>query len=815
MLKLAYKNFVDSKIRLVAIIFTIAVCLVLLFLCFSYQNIVENQFFAAKQVEAENADIRIEYSSEASSRLITTSPLTPILDKTSFALGVLDIYGKSIINGNTEYINLRGVKEDSFNLLNNLETKKSLDRPLRSDEIIVDEYTSSKLNLSLDSLIEITVGDITQQFFVAKIVKNHSSFETSGAYVIYCMENTASKFIGGYFGNLYNKIFIKAADNISVDELLLEIQNIPEYSNYKIIKENDASFIIARTYNASLPMIIALASCATFSLYLVYLIVNTSLKRQNLFISRLKSIGASKKYIMGVFLLESLMYILGGLVLGITANLILINNNFFNLVPDLNGVFYTKMLILSAFVTIALFFICMLVPVLKTNKISTILLYKESKNTLRKENKFVFFAALCLLVVSIILIIPEFLNSTRGIIAFILCFLGIFLILPHLTRFFVGLVKGKINNSLGYVVANNLAYEKLSANILRIIFSGIVICSILASSAFLTANIKDSIVNDIDCDIVITNVKTEKDLHLNSIASKSQLYNVNPVNIKDTTIKIGGNDFDLTILSCAPSALENIGKITYITPKPTLVSNMDKGIALNYSYHKTHKLELGDKIAVSYKGITSLIEITAFFNSYQYGGKLGIMSNDLISKSFNIPLYDTVIAKTSANVDTTITMLRAELDSNIVVLSKSSLYSVYDSILQKTVMLTKFFAVIIVIVCLVSVLFNIINSREEKKIETYKMFSLGFSKKHIMLMELMEILLTACLAFLASFVAYPIINYALTNAFSMNGLYIQSPLSYKFLAIIGASFITLLALNSLFAYFVVDKKKIVRILKLD
>jgi ABC-type antimicrobial peptide transport system permease subunit len=816
MLKLAYKNFVDSKIRMVAIIFTIAVALVMLFLCFSYQDIVENQFFEETFVEAENADIRIEYSADASSRLIATEPLSPILDKTRFAIGVLDIYGKSVINGKIEYINLRGIGHESLNVLNNLEIKKSLNRPLRSDEIIVDEYTSSKLNLDIDSLVEITVGEMTQKFFVAKIVKNHPSFETSGAYVIYCMENSASKYIGGYFGNLYNKIFIKSADDVAIDELIYDIQNIPEYANYKIVKENDSSAIMANAYNASLPMIIALALCAVFALYLVYLVVNTSIKRKTLLISRLKSIGASKNYIAGVFILESLMYTLWGLIAGIIISLILLSNNFFNLVPNLNGNLYTKMLVLASFATLISFFISMMIPVFKTNKVSTVMLYKESKITLRKDNKLSFCIALCLLIVSIVLIIPYYLNATRGIIAFLLCFLSIFLLLPHLTKFLFDLIKNKINKSWSYIVANNLAREKMSANSLRIIFAGIVICSILASSAYLISNIKDNIINDIDCDIVITNVKSEADILLKSIASSSELSNVQPVNIKDAFIKVGGNDIKLTLLSCQPNELEKIGKITYITPKDNLVANMDKGIALNYSYHKIYKLQIGDEIITSLNGVTSRMEITAFFNSYQYGGKLGIMSNELISNTFNIPLYDTIIAKTSDDIDTTITMLRADYsDTNIIAISKDSLYSVYDRILENTVMLTSFFAVILIIVCIISVLFNTINSREEKKIEIYKMFSLGFSKKHIMQMEFMEIFITTLCAFFASIVAFPILSYALTNSFSKEGLYIQNPLSFPLLAIIGISFIILLAFSSLSAYFIVDKKKITTTLKLD
>lgn len=817
MLRLAYKNFTESTLRTFAIIITIAITSIILFLCFSYRQIVATQFSLAQKVEAENADIRIEYKPEASSRIINDTALTKLNDKADFFIGVLDLYGVSQLNDKTEYINLRGIDEENLYRLNTLEVTKGVDRDIKSDEIIIDKYTSKSLQLDIDSSLKLTIGNLTKTFYVAKIVKEHPCFKTDGAYVFYCKENVASQFIGGYFGNIYNKIFIKAAKQVDIDTLIDEIKAIPDYTNYKVVKEFDQGIMTSKINNAALPMTLALFACAFLSLYLVYLIANASYKRKNMFIFQLKSIGASKKYIFGIFTLESFMYMFFGVIIGFLCNTLLKNYSFFNLIPlDKEDLFYTKMLILSALVSATLFLICMLIPLLKTNSISARTQYTDAKNTLRKDKKLVLILGIVMFSTSCFLILPTYLNPIRGFFALILCFFSLLIILPHLTRFLTNLTKNKINKSGILLALNNIGYEKMSANNLRILFAGIVICTMLVSSSMLTNNLSKNITSDINCDVVLLNVRSDSDLQLNSITALDSLYNVHAINMKKAHLTLDNKSVDFTLLSCYPSDLDTIGSIEYVTPKETLLTGIEKGIALNYSYHKIHKLNIGDTISIDIDGKSAFVEITSFFNSYQFGGKIAIMSNELLSNTFSLPLYDTVICQTNTDIESTINMLRARYtNSNIIVLSKDSLYSVYTEILADTARLANFFAAIIIVICFVSVFSNILNTRNEKKNDIYKLYSLGFDKKGIMLIELIEYMLTGIIAIILSIIALPILNSALINAFSLGEIYIKSPISYAYTAIIGAGFIFALFITALTSYFIIDTKKVVAHLKLD
>ena len=45
------------------------------------------------------------------------------------------------------------------------------------------------------------------------------------------------------------------------------------------------------------------------------------------------------------------------------------------------------------------------------------------------------------------------------------------------------------------------------------------------------------------------------------------------------------------------------------------------GMLLDFMYHKAYGIEIGDKLSVEMNGILQDIEVKAFYNSYQYGGR--------------------------------------------------------------------------------------------------------------------------------------------------------------------------------------------------
>lgn len=158
--KQATRNFSQNKVTTAAIIFTVALCCVMLFLSFIYSQIIQEEFRQNIPVEAENAVIRIEYTPQSRTRIITISPhLDPYMDDIEFTVGALDIYGVTKIRKNTFYINLIGLSFENLNKINNLEyiEEEKEKRPAK-DDIIISQKTAEELGLSLGNSILIRVG---------------------------------------------------------------------------------------------------------------------------------------------------------------------------------------------------------------------------------------------------------------------------------------------------------------------------------------------------------------------------------------------------------------------------------------------------------------------------------------------------------------------------------------------------------------------------------------------------------------------------------------------------------------------------------
>ena len=140
--KLSIRNIISNKIRTTAIIVTICLATIMLFLSLIYSYIVYQEFYHYQPQEMDYSDIVISYSQESDSRLIRMTPLNPYLHELDYAVGVLELYGTSTIRGRVQYVNLRGIKEDGLNQLNDLEYISGVDRPLKRDEIIISRSMS-------------------------------------------------------------------------------------------------------------------------------------------------------------------------------------------------------------------------------------------------------------------------------------------------------------------------------------------------------------------------------------------------------------------------------------------------------------------------------------------------------------------------------------------------------------------------------------------------------------------------------------------------------------------------------------------------
>lgn len=817
MLKLALKNITENFLRTAAVIITVFLAAVMIYVGFIYKQAVQDEFVSTKVIEAENSDITIKYSPESSSRIITALPLNEFSDEIEFAVGVLDLYGTADVNGAVQYINIRGITEEGFNLINNVERLEYAGRDLRSDEIIISRSTSEALGLKLDSSISITVGDKTLPYFVAEIVEDHPCFESDGVYVIYGMENWVGRYIGASVGRVYNKIYVKAAPDADKQQLIDEIKGIEEYENYSVRDNENISSFKSKSRDISMPMIIALAGCGALSLYMVYLIFNAGLKRRTMFISRMKSIGADDNYISGVFILESILYVLAGVGLAVAADYLVLYKGIAGMIEiDLANKLYVNRIYISAALTGILAFLSIFIPIIKMRGVSVKAAYIYSKDTDWHGGKYGLAVSATMIIVSAVLVSFRYINGVRGVIAFVSGFLGILMLIPYLAKWISALIKKHVKDGVFFISAGNFGRTRSSVNNLYAVFAGIILCSVIISAANVTEIISNDVYNGIDCDIVIQNVDADTESQLNTVRQTEGIYQVYAFNLQNATIYTEDKKISLELFGMDPDELDDICSPEYVTPEDELIQGMREGLTLDYAYHKLYKINIGDTVTLSISDVEREVTVTGFYSTYQYGNRTGAMSAEYLSELFEIQQYNIIICKTDMDVDTAVNMLRAQQGTNnLIVMNKMETYSTYINLIANILAFVRVFTAFLIMVFLLSIVTNILNSRDETRSLKYRMFSMGFSRADIMLSELYEYLLTGGLVAAVSLLSVFLFNGAMTNLLAFTKIYLVNPISVSVLILINAGFTAALALIALTSYFIIRRDKLVETLKID
>jgi len=810
---LSGRNFKENYVRTAAIIITVALSSVMLFLSLIYSHTVNEEFFNNQPVEAENADIRIEYSPDSDTRIINLTPLELYLDKTDFAVGVLELYGTAEIKGDIQYIALRGIKEDGFNKINNINYYKTIGRDLKKDEVIIDRLTSVELGLDIDDSFTVKIGKIEKTFYVGKIAEEHPCFQGLGAYVVYGIESYVSEYIGSVFGRVYNKIFIKTAVGIDKDFFIEEIRSIPEYSHYSVNYEPDVTAIESQAKDISLPVMIGTFLCAFLAVLMVCLIINAGFKKRAGVISSLKSLGASESFLIKLNILECLYYILSGLILGLIINFYILKFR----IPQMMEInssdgYYVKRLFLSLILCGVMTLMMTLYPVFRQRRISVRRAYSESKNTVWKGNNITVFLSLMMIIISALLIIPSSLNPVRGIISLSLCFIGIILIIPYIIRLISNFLLRLDLRGVPFMSLNNLHSERLTASNIRIFIVGVIVSTVIMSASSITTEIAAGLINGIDTDIIVTNVRGDTDYQVEKIKDMAGVKDVFSYQYEKVDIDFGAENYHMHIIGIKPEDVEYLGSPEYYgCSTETLYKD---GILIDYLYYKIFDIRQGDELAVTINGIRKNIEVSGFYHSYLYGGRTAIINRDYLAEQFGIPLYDTILLKSEGDINETVMKIRADMGvNNLIVENINEAFSLYFKIIDNTVKFADWFILIIFAVSLAGIFTNIINSREERKAVRYRMYSLGFSEKDLAAGEFIENSSGGLICSLIAFLTLFIIRNSLINILSFSKIYIVKAVDNAVFIFTALLFTVIYSLISLTSLKSVDKSDLIKILK--
>lgn len=817
-IKLAFKNIINNKFRTAAIIITVTLSCVLLFFSLIYNKLAVGQFMETRVIESENAGLKLAYTAGSSSRIITTEQLEAFQSEFEFAAGVLELYGSATLNEQKIYIDLRGATEENIDRLNNLTYISKQDRAMRKHELVISRKTAEEYGLSLDSSVRITVGAKQKFFSVGKIAENHPCFDTPGAVVMYGIETFISEYFwAGGFGRVYNKIFIKTVDGINLDDLGKRITAIKEYEGYSVKETSEDEELKRLADQISLPVSIAAAGCLLLAVFLVYMIFNAGIKKRAELISRLKSIGAKNSFVAVIFLIECAVYTIFGAGLGYLCNKTLFSHYLPEIVKfNSTDLFYRNMMLVSSAVSSSAVFVMSLLPILKTRGVAVRTTFVTAKTTVWKSNIFIFALGIASIITAVGLCIPYRLNGARGIAALLLGIAGVLIVAPYAARYLAKALQKLFNWGTAHLALKNVENERGLASTLRVLVAGMVLCATISSAANITYNLSLQAVDDVDSDIVVENIRAQNDSSINTVKAIEGIYDVYAFSRKKIDIVLDGKKTYIYMMGISPENLDFIKNTGNISSRDEIKNTLSKkeGIMLDVSYSKLYGVEVGDEIGFTINGITKQIAVAGFYSSYLNIGRTGALNNEFMAELFEIPLFDSLVCKTSGDIEETVSMIRAALGTyNIVAYNKTDSFALYLEILKTLVDFSNIFALFVILVCVFGVVTNILNSREERKTTFYQLYSLGVSRARLFLCELIESVAILLVALVLTAGTLYLYNFALVNTFAIGELYVFRAIDIDIALKMSAVFAALYLIMSINSLFTIDKRKLIGALK--
>ncbi len=457
-----------------------------------------------------------------------------------------------------------------------------------------------------------------------------------------------------------------------------------------------------------------------------------------------------------------------------------------------------------------------LLPILKTRRVAVRTSFTTAKNTVWENNRIFFAQGVAFIIAAALLCVPYRLSGERGIAALLLGISGTFIVAPYGARCFAKAMQKLFDWGTPHLALKNVENERGLSSTLRVLIAGITLCVTISSAANITYNLSMQMVDNIDSDIVVENIRAQNDKAMNTVKGIDGVYDVYSFSRKKIDIVLDGKEAYIYMIGLSPENLDFIKNTGNVSSRDEIIDSLTKkeGMMVDISYSKLYGVDIGDKITITMNGITKEVNITGFYSSYLHLGRTAVLSNELMAELFEVPLFDSIVCKTSGNIEATVSTIRAALGTyNIVAYNKTAAFALYLDIIKTLIDFSNIFSFFVILVCACGVLANILNSREERKTTFYQIYSLGASRARLFLCELIESVVIFLVALAFSAATLVLVNFAMINTFAIGELYVSRAISVDVALKVSAVFGAFYLIMSINSFFTVNKKRLIGALK--
>ncbi|WP_070000181.1 ABC transporter permease [Cellulosilyticum sp. I15G10I2] len=753
-IKFIIRSIKEKKFRTFLIIFAVALSGALYFASASLSDSLVEIYTNKLRQATGNADIMIFAKRTSPSGVISDTGALRLRDKTGYIIKAISSTARYKV-GTKEYdrISLTGMKLDDYYKMNNLQLiEESTSSSFESNSIIISQKTAKMYQLSVGDQMELYIDGIRRKINVYGIALPTGMFlDESGeakaliSYKSLCdyMQTEGKPTV----------IYVKAGEQIGTPQLLAELRKA--YPKYGVEEPFSKEAIYDNVSMISMPLLLMTIIVTFMSIFIIYSSFKVIMLEKLPVIGTFRSIGASKRMMNRVLLLESLFYgIVGGVlacILGIGILYIMTHfttpselKNYIDIKIEVSFIKLITTFILSVFVCL----ISSMAPIVKVSAIplKEIVLGNTTRTKKRKVKKEVLGSLYILSAFILPVIAPKWAAVALSGLAIILALIGVINVLPAIIKYTSRLSEYffyKLFGNIGILAVKNIRGNKSILNSISLIAIGIATLLMINN---ISINLNTEVINFYE-KTFISDMEVWMD-HMDKSTARGflrhegveqvyPLYEAYGIEVKELGEKIGvlhgvkdeshAEFFYYEYSGERNALLRKIGEERYIIPTMIMKNRFN--------------LKEGDQLRLKFGNGDRVYTVIGFINSIMWNGSFALVPENYLRSDAGLKAYNGAYLKVNQDAKEVLESLKKQYAERYLggMTINEMLKANKESNDQLMAMLIGF-SMLALIIGIIGVINNLIISFIERKQSIAVLRSVGMSKKQVVNMLFIEAL---------------------------------------------------------------------------
>ncbi len=655
-----------------------------------------------------------------------------------------------------DQMSLMGIELEDYKAMNELVFKRvEQDKTLTGSYAIISDKTAQSYKLDIGDELELRINDKKRRLIIYGISEAVGVFANEGETPLVMISfNTLSGYMETQ--NKPNAIYIKGELGTTPQQIITELQGLyPKYTVREAISEADLGDYV---FWIELPLMMMTIMVTFMSIFIIYTSFKVIMIEKLPIVGTFRSVGASKKMMNRVLLLESTFYgVIGGIgsnLLGVIVLAVMIRfmANTEGLKPEM--VIKPTHLLISFFLGVTICLISSFIPIRSTAKIPIKEVVLGNHTSYKKKKRYKYILGVFLILISII--IPKLelvqMGLLLSIISMIAAIVGVINILPlsiHYSLPFIKVVFTKLFGNVGSLAARNVKGNKSMTNSMALIAIGVGIILMLNN---VSQNLREGLLEIYETSLVFNiglqthNMDKYKIRSIRGIEGVESVYGyyiTGDYEGEDIPVKEFGGKSIHGMHSVSGPEFDGYLKLTYKNEeeKQRLLTQLNKErcIVVTNLLKKRYNLKEGDVLTLTMPEGDREYTLIGFVDTPIYSGGYAMMGEKYMGQDLGLSQYNGIYVNTNKEEGEVLEVIKEKYKKEQLQGDTNAEFAQSEQESNDVIMtMLKGFCVLAIVIGIIGIVNNLLISFIERKKGFAILRSVGMSQKQITHMIFIE-----------------------------------------------------------------------------